>query len=75
MEQDDHYLPNSGFNGPLSRFTHETGFDHVYSVSNSLNKVLIVVSGKFKSFSPRIITKVMIHPMYILASSSSGHTF
>ena len=47
----------------------------MYSVSSSLNSVLIVVSGKLKSFSPRIITKVMIHPKFVLSCSAPGPTF
>ncbi len=54
---------------------YETGFDHVYSVSSSLNGVLAVVSGKLKSFSPRIITKIIIHHKFILNSSASDATF
>lgn len=53
----------------------DTGFDHVYSVSASVNSALIVVSGKLKSFSPKVMTKVMVHPSFILNSSCPVSSF
>lgn len=82
MDEDGHYVFLES--GPFYKLgsekdpslkVHQTGFDHVYSVSRSLNSVLIVVSGKLRSFSPRIVTKIMVHPEFILNCSAPGPTF
>lgn len=74
-ELDENSSENKSIEDAPPLHQNSTGFDHVYSVSSSLNGVLIVVSGKLKSFSPRIITKVMIHPTYFMSCSAPGKTF
>jgi hypothetical protein len=53
----------------------ESGFDHIYSVATSVNNSLIVISGKLKSFNPKVMTKILVHPNFILNSTCSASTF